>query len=319
MNPKPISSMQRATSSGPSSMFTPSVSSTSAEPHLLVLERLPCLATAQPAAAATSAAAVEMLNVDGPPPVPAVSTRSARSDSTCAARRRIVRASPTSSATVSPFVRRAIRKAAVPPSPARPSMISSSTAEAWSAVRWVPSHTASIARVRMSLGIGLREEVPQQLLAVRGEHRLGMELDALGRERSVSDSHHDVVGPGRLLELVGQVRIRDQRVIPTGLERAREPLVYPSAVVLDLGVLAVDRDPTDRAPSERLDQRLMAEADTEHRDPGLRERAGRLDRDPGVAWRARPRRDHEAVDPTIEQIFHGRLVVAHDLQVRAEL
>ena len=47
-----------------------------------MLERLPCLATAQPAPAATSAAAVEMLKVDGPPPVPAVSTRSSRPAST---------------------------------------------------------------------------------------------------------------------------------------------------------------------------------------------------------------------------------------------
>ena len=35
-----------------------------------MFERLPCLATAQPAPAATSAAVVEMLKVDGPPPVP---------------------------------------------------------------------------------------------------------------------------------------------------------------------------------------------------------------------------------------------------------
>ncbi len=76
MKPKPISSMQRPTCSGSSSMLTPSASSRSAEPHLLVLERLPCLATAQPAPAATSAAAVETLKVEGPPPVPAVSTRS---------------------------------------------------------------------------------------------------------------------------------------------------------------------------------------------------------------------------------------------------
>ena len=40
---------------------------------------MPCFATPAPAAAATSAAAVEMLNVFAPsPPVPAVSTRSSR-------------------------------------------------------------------------------------------------------------------------------------------------------------------------------------------------------------------------------------------------
>ena len=78
MNPNPSSSMQRETAGGSSSISTPSASSRSAEPQRLVLDRLPCLATAQPAPAATSAAAVEMLNVLGPPPVPAVSTRSWR-------------------------------------------------------------------------------------------------------------------------------------------------------------------------------------------------------------------------------------------------
>ena len=55
-------------------MRTPSASSTSAEPDRPVAERLPCLATAQPAPAAISAAVVETLNVGRPPPVPAVST-----------------------------------------------------------------------------------------------------------------------------------------------------------------------------------------------------------------------------------------------------
>ena len=62
-----------------SAIGTPSASSTSAEPEREEAARLPCLATAQPQAAATSAAVVEMLNVPEPsPPVPAVSTRSSR-------------------------------------------------------------------------------------------------------------------------------------------------------------------------------------------------------------------------------------------------
>ena len=65
-----------ATSSGSSSMRAPSASITSADPHWLVAERLPCLATRQPAPAATKAAVVDTLNVGRPPPVPAVSTRS---------------------------------------------------------------------------------------------------------------------------------------------------------------------------------------------------------------------------------------------------
>ena len=61
-------------------MGMPRASRTSAEPHLLVTARLPCLATLTPAAAATRAAAVEMLKVFAPsPPVPQVSTSSSRS------------------------------------------------------------------------------------------------------------------------------------------------------------------------------------------------------------------------------------------------
>lgn len=52
----------------------PSASKTSAEPTRLEAERLPCLATFMPAAAATKATAVEILNVAAPsPPVPQVS------------------------------------------------------------------------------------------------------------------------------------------------------------------------------------------------------------------------------------------------------
>ena len=58
------------------SIFTPSASSTSALPHREVKDRFPCFAIRTPAPAATSAAAVEMLNVvTAPPPVPHVSTR----------------------------------------------------------------------------------------------------------------------------------------------------------------------------------------------------------------------------------------------------
>ena len=61
----------------------------------LVAERLPCLATAHPAAAAMSAAVVETLDVERPPPVPAVSTRSSRLGSAAGvANERIVRGEP---------------------------------------------------------------------------------------------------------------------------------------------------------------------------------------------------------------------------------
>ena len=91
-----------------------------------VAERLPCLATRQPAPAAISAAAVDTLKVGRPPPVPAVSTRPSPA-STGTASSRMARASPVISCTVSPFVRSAIRKAAVWASEASPAMISCST------------------------------------------------------------------------------------------------------------------------------------------------------------------------------------------------
>ncbi len=71
----PISRIAAPMRSGGTSSEIPSASSTSAEPHLDEIERLPCLATCTPAPAATNAAAVEMLNVpEASPPVPHVST-----------------------------------------------------------------------------------------------------------------------------------------------------------------------------------------------------------------------------------------------------
>ena len=78
---------------GGRSTRTPSASSTSAEPRPSSTARLPCLATPAPAPAATSAAVVETLNVRSPsPPVPQVSTRSARRGATAIGVRRASRA-----------------------------------------------------------------------------------------------------------------------------------------------------------------------------------------------------------------------------------
>src|SRR6476469_2830111 len=220
MKPKPTSSMQSATSPGSRSIRTPSASS--------------------------SAAVVETLNVVGPPPVPAVSTRSLRSVSTGVASERMVRARPTSSGTVSPLARRAMRKAPVWTSPARPSMISASTAAAWSAVRCSPSATASIARVTTSLGAiaghPLSEEVLQQAFPLRGQHRLGVKLHSLRRKLAVAHGHHDVaVGGAHLERLRHRVRLGDERVVAARDQRAGEAGEDRPAVVLNLGVLAVDR------------------------------------------------------------------------------
>src|SRR3954454_5353462 len=216
MKPKPTWAMQRATAPGARSMRAPSASRTSADPLGPVALRLPCLATAHPAPAAISAAVVETLKVVRPPPVPAVSSRSLRSHWTGVASSRIVEASPASSSTVSPFVRSAIRKAAIWVSDALPSMITRRTLEASSIDRSWPDASASIALVRVGSG----KEVGQQLLPAIGEDRLGMELDALGGQLAVADRHQDAAAVRGGLEAVRQrVLADDEGVIATHDER----------------------------------------------------------------------------------------------------
>src|SRR5919197_4446649 len=230
MNPKPACSMQRATASGARSMRTPSASSTSADPDSPVAERLPCWAPAPPAPAAISAAVVDTLNVGRPPPVPAVSTRSSRPVSTGVAKRRIVCASPWISSTVSPFVRRAMSTPAVSTSDALPSMISASTSAVCSVVRSRRAASASIAFVITGLG----KEVLQQALAVGGEHRLGVELDAVGGKLAVAHRHQHAAAVRGRLQLVRQVLVDHERVVAPDDERRRQAAEQAGAVVIDL-------------------------------------------------------------------------------------
>src|SRR5512133_3668960 len=316
MKPKPASSMQRATAPGARSMRAPSASRTSALPDSPVAERLPCLARAQPAPAAISAAVVDTLNVERPPPVPAVSTRSWRSQGTGVARARIVLARPASSSTVSPFVRRAMRKAAICASDALPAMISASTADASSWARSWPDASASMARVRTSL---LKEVLQQQLAVVR-EHRLRVELDALGRELAVAQGHHDVASAGRHLEAVRDARVvHDERVIAPDGQRRGQAGEDRAPVVLDGRRLAVDGHVAHDATAEGLRHRLMTEADTESRHAGLREAAGDRERHAGLVGRARPGRDDDAIEGALEQLVDDRAVVAHDLELAPQL
>src|SRR3954470_750797 len=228
MNPKPTSLIHRATASGLRSIRTPSASRTSAEPDRPVAERLPCLATAHPCPAAISAAVVDTLNVGLPPPVPAVSIRSSRPVLTGVANARIVVARPTSSSTVSPFVRRATRIPDVSTSEALPAMISASTAAVCSADRSVRDASASSAWVRTWLGT---EEVLEQLLAVRREHGLGMELHADRRQRLVAHRHQHAAAVRGRLELVRKILVHDQRVIARDRQRVREPVEDALAVM----------------------------------------------------------------------------------------
>ena len=73
----PTSRRLRSTTAGSAATCTPSRSNTSALPHRLDTDRLPCLATRTPHAATTIAAADEMLKVPArSPPVPHVSKTS---------------------------------------------------------------------------------------------------------------------------------------------------------------------------------------------------------------------------------------------------
>src|SRR5260370_19389763 len=257
-NPMPASLMQRATASGPRSIFTPSCSSTSAEPHSDDAARLPCLATLTPHAAATIAASVEMLKVARPsPPVPHVSSRSP-STSIGVAIARAVRANPVISSTVSPFMRRATMKPAIGIGVASTRMIVSNAAAASPSVS--DSHLTSFAiesiitvasRLSPHLWGGVRggeralrsrrsfmgspDEVAQDLLAFFAQHRLRVELDAVGRVPDVAEPHHRAVTrPRGHHEVVWNRRpLDDERVVPRRLERVGDAGHHAGVVMAD--------------------------------------------------------------------------------------
>ena len=163
MNPMPISSMQRPTCAGVSSRLIPRASTTSADPHKVEDERLPCLATFSPAPATTKAVAVETLKVpEASPPVPQVSMSISRSvpvrPATSSPRVRtrttfcrITWAKPISSSTVSPFIRSATRKAAICALVAAPDMMASMAPAASTRERSRRSTRARTASAMMGL------------------------------------------------------------------------------------------------------------------------------------------------------------------------
>ena len=144
MNAIPASARQRSTAAGGSASFTPSSSSTSAEPHIDETERLPCFATFAPHAAATTDAAVEKLTVWCPsPPVPTMSTHGPTVGLTAIMCRRIAVTIPATSCDVSPLARSATRNAAAWHG-STPAMIDSTPASASAAVRSVREINFSI-------------------------------------------------------------------------------------------------------------------------------------------------------------------------------
>ena len=161
MKPKPSSSIECAMRSGDCSSVMPSSSSTSAEPAAELAARFPCFATAAPDAAATIAAAVEMLNVPAPsPPVPTMSTTGERLGVTGTTCSRIASAKPAISSAVSPFVRRATRNPAIWAGVSSPSMTEPISSRASARERWCPSSRSWIAGPTITIAPGSSSPSP---------------------------------------------------------------------------------------------------------------------------------------------------------------
>ena len=120
-----------------------------------------------------------------------------------------------------------------------------------------------------------------------------MELDALDRELAVAYPHHLAVGRASgHLELVRD-REGGERVVAARLERVGQAREDALAVVLDgRGLPVQERLRLSDLAAERLDDRLVAEADAERRH-GRAEPPDQLDRDARVLGPARAGGDDE--------------------------
>ena len=373
-NAKPSSRIARPAESASWSIRMPSASSTSAEPDLEVIARLPCLATGTPQDATTSAAVVEMLNVPEPsPPVPTMSIVPSGA-STRTTRSRIADAKPASSSTVSPRIRRPMSRAAscdgvASPSitapiarrassieSVRPSTIAASAARTWSLIgrprrRVVaaaagrvghrppssspfghPARREGAGRVVEARGLplpGEPEEVREQVRAVRREHGLGVELDALDGQRAVAEAHDDAVvrAGGGHVEVLGKGGGVDAQGVVAGgrevLPACRRGGPRPSWATLEASPwTSVGARTIGGAPGGG--HRLHAEADAEQRDPRAPRRPGSWPRDtpavpglPGPGETTMPRRSCGGVGGHGLHALAGDLVVADHADVRA--
>ena len=191
---------------------------------------------ARPRAAATSAAAVETLNVPAPsPPVPQVSTTPGGAPGSATACARIARAAPTISSTVSPFMRSATRSAPICAGVASPSMIAridrrhlvlgevarrSASARRSALARRHAPHAGPAPPAAAGRGSCASSCLPSSV-------RIDSGWNCTPSTGRVAVAHaHDLalVGPRRdAPEHVGQRRrLDDQRVVARRLERVRE-------------------------------------------------------------------------------------------------
>ena len=354
------------------SIRTPSASSTSAEPAWDVIARLPCFATGIPAAATTSAAVVEMLNVPEPsPPVPttsiAPSGASTRVDPLAhrareagqlvdglaahpeaheqrreLRRRRLAvhdlahREARLVDGQRPPVDDRRERRADLLAHRATSSGASSARGRRGQRVtgglgrhRHAPRRERPGRRIeprRLALP-GEPEEVREQVRAVGREHALGVELDALDRQRAVAEAHDDAVlgARGADVQVGGERRRVDhQRVVARGRERLGHALEQAGAVVDDLGRLAVDerrraddRGAVGRRPSTASRGTRRAAGSAGRRRSGrCRPTRRRVPGSPGPGEITMPRRSAAGSAASAAISSRGDLVVAHDAHVR---
>ena len=145
--------------------------------------------------------------------------------------------------------------------------------------------------------LGEADEVPQQLLAVLGADRLGMELHTPDWPGAVPQSHrHAVIGARDHRQDVGN-RARHQRVVADGRERRRDPGEQVVTVVHHQRRAAMPRLGSGRhGPSEHITDSLVPQAHAEERHLS---RLDHLPADAEVGRTFRPpgsRRDHHAVE-----------------------
>ena len=141
-------------------MGIPSASSTSALPLLLVMARLPCLATVTPAAEHTRATVVDILKVLSPsPPVPQTSrispARVFSSSGTSVARLRNSPAKAVSSSCDSPFFAKEVRNSAFTSAGISSPVMCSTASVTCSADRSVPARSCWVNVVSMIGRVGL--------------------------------------------------------------------------------------------------------------------------------------------------------------------
>ena len=280
-------------------MSTPSASSRSAEPHLLVLERLPCLATAQPAPAATSAAVVETLKVEGPPPVPAVSTRSRR-------------AGPTGAASDAHRPRQPDQLGDRLPLRPQGDQEGAGLDRVGAPLHDLGQHRRGVVGGEVVAGADRVDRAADDVvrhrpsIPPRGSWRAGAcpagsapTRGGTGRPRPAArgggrpsrsrrgwrSARARRAGRGRR-PASGSGR---RPAGSAGRRRSRLPSCSTSASLPWIG------SPLDDPAAERLDHRLVAEADAEHRRPGLGEGADRRAGDPRLGRRAGAGRDDQPV------------------------